>query len=51
MVSGKTSNRDLSDALFISPKTAGHHVDNIMAKMGVNSRVAAVAVATREGFS
>ncbi len=50
LVSGKTTNRDLADALFISPKTAGHHVDNIMAKMGVNSRVAAVALATREGF-
>ncbi len=51
LVSGKTTNRDLADALFISPKTAGHHVDNIMAKMGVNSRVAAVALATREGFA
>jgi len=51
LVSGKTTNRDLADALFISPKTAGHHVDNIMAKMGVNSRVAAVALATREGLT
>ena len=50
LVSGKTSNRDIAEALFISPKTAGHHVDNIMAKLGVNSRVAAVALATREGF-
>ncbi len=50
LISGRTTNRDLADILSISPKTAGNHVDNIMAKMGVNSRVAAVALATRDGL-
>jgi len=45
LMSGHTTNRELAKALSISPRTAGHHVDNIMAKLGVNSRVAAVALA------
>lgn len=48
LAGGGSTNRDIADALSISPKTAGNHVDNILAKMGVNSRVAAIAVALRE---
>lgn len=37
------SNPDISKALFISRRTAEHHVEHILAKLGVTSRTAAVA--------
>ena len=37
------SNPDISKALFISRHTAEHHVEHILAKLGVTSRTAAVA--------
>jgi non-specific serine/threonine protein kinase len=42
------SDREIAEELFISARTVGTHVSNILAKMGVNSRSAAVAVALRE---
>jgi len=39
------SNLDISKALFISRHTAEHHVEHILAKLGVTSRTAAVAYA------
>jgi DNA-binding NarL/FixJ family response regulator len=36
--------------LFISPKTASVHVSNILAKLGVATRVEAAAVAHRLGL-
>lgn len=39
------SNQEIGDELFISPRTAGTHVANILGKMGVHSRAAAVSVA------
>jgi ATP/maltotriose-dependent transcriptional regulator MalT len=42
------SNQEIGDALFISPRTAGTHVANILGKMGVHTRSAAVAVALNE---
>jgi DNA-binding CsgD family transcriptional regulator len=44
------SNRQIAQALFISPKTAGVHVSNILAKLGVAGRVEAAAVAHRLGL-
>ena len=41
----------IAQALFISPKTASVHVSNILAKLGVDSRVEAAAVAHRLGAS
>ncbi len=35
------SDREIAAALFISPKTAGHHVSAIFSKLGVGSRAAA----------
>jgi DNA-binding CsgD family transcriptional regulator len=43
------SNPQIAAALFISPKTASVHVSNILAKLGVDSRVEAAAVAHRLG--
>ena len=39
------SNPDISRALFVSRRTAEHHVEHILAKLGVTSRTAAVAYA------
>jgi DNA-binding CsgD family transcriptional regulator/tetratricopeptide (TPR) repeat protein len=44
------SNRQIAQALFISPSTASVHVSNILAKLGVTSRVEAAAVAHRLGL-
>ena len=44
------SDRQIASALFISPKTAGHHVAHILAKFGVDSRTAATAYALRQGL-
>jgi DNA-binding NarL/FixJ family response regulator len=44
------SNRDIAAELFISAKTASVHVSNIMAKLGVGSRVEAAGVAYRLGL-
>ena len=48
LAEGRT-NKEVAAALFISPKTASVHVSRILAKLGVRSRVQAVAVAHRVG--
>jgi non-specific serine/threonine protein kinase len=40
-------NRDIADALSISPRTVGKHIENILHKLGVESRTAAVGYALR----
>jgi DNA-binding NarL/FixJ family response regulator len=50
LAEGRT-NREVAAALFISEKTAGVHVSHILAKLGVRSRVGAVAVAHRAGMA
>jgi DNA-binding CsgD family transcriptional regulator/tetratricopeptide (TPR) repeat protein len=46
---GRT-NREIGERLFISQKTVGVHVGNILAKLGVSGRVEAAAVAIRLGL-
>ena len=41
------TNRQIAETLFISPKTAGLHVSNILAKLGVANRTQAAEVAHR----
>jgi DNA-binding NarL/FixJ family response regulator len=41
------SNREIAERLFISPKTAEHHVSRIYAKLGLKSRAEAAAYAVR----
>ena len=50
LVAAGRSNRQIAQALFISPKTASVHVSNILAKLGVATRVEAAAVAHRVGL-
>ncbi|MEN3585615.1 AAA family ATPase [Streptomyces sp. ZYX-F-203] len=44
------TNRRIADTLFISPKTAGNHVSNILTKLGVANRGEAAAMAHRKGL-
>jgi DNA-binding CsgD family transcriptional regulator len=46
---GRT-NREIADALFITVKTAGTHVSNILGKLGVAGRGEAAALAHRTGL-
>jgi DNA-binding CsgD family transcriptional regulator len=50
LVADGRSNRQIAEELFISAKTASVHVSNILAKLGVGSRVEAAAVAHRLGL-
>ncbi|HEX3976177.1 MAG TPA: response regulator transcription factor [Solirubrobacteraceae bacterium] len=44
-------NAEIADALNISPRTAKNHVSNILAKLGLPSRVQAAVYAVRQGVS
>jgi DNA-binding CsgD family transcriptional regulator len=44
------SNQAIADRLYISPKTAEHHVSRILGKLGLRSRAEAAAHAVRGGF-
>lgn len=45
------TNAEIAARLFISVKTAGHHVSNILTKTGLRSRGEAAAWARREGLT
>jgi DNA-binding CsgD family transcriptional regulator/tetratricopeptide (TPR) repeat protein len=50
IVEGRT-NREIGERLFISQKTVGVHVGNILAKLGVSGRVEAATAALRLGLA
>ena len=45
------TNREIGERLFISPKTAGVHVSNLLGKLGVSGRVQAATVAHHLGIA
>ena len=51
LISEGRTNREIGQRLFISQKTVGVHVGNILAKLGVSGRVEAAAVAIRLGLA
>jgi DNA-binding CsgD family transcriptional regulator len=51
LVATGCNNRDIAAELFISAKTASVHVSNILAKLGVHTRVEAAAIAHRAGLA
>ena len=51
LISDGRTNREIGERLFISQKTVGVHVGNILAKLGVSGRVEAAAVAIRLGMA
>ena len=48
LVAAGRSNPQIASELFISPKTASVHVSRILAKLGVQGRTQAAAVAHRQ---
>jgi DNA-binding CsgD family transcriptional regulator/tetratricopeptide (TPR) repeat protein len=50
LIAAGRSNRQIAQALFISPKTASVHVSNILAKLGAAGRMEAAAIAHRLGL-
>ncbi len=50
-LSAGRTNREIGEHLFISQKTVGVHVGNILSKLGVSGRVEAAAVAIRLGLT
>jgi predicted ATPase/DNA-binding NarL/FixJ family response regulator len=50
LAAGRT-NPQIGEALYISRKTASHHVSRILTKLGVTTRVEAAGVAHRAGLS
>ena len=51
LVADGRTNREIGEHLFISQKTVGVHVSNILSKLGVSGRVEAAAVAIRLGLT
>lgn len=49
LVAEGLTNRQIAERLFITEKTAGHHVSAILGKFGVASRVEAASLAYRSG--
>jgi DNA-binding NarL/FixJ family response regulator len=50
LVGAGCTDAQIGAELYISPKTAGVHVSNILRKLGVSSRVQAAALAERGGL-
>jgi len=49
LVAQGLSNREIATQLYISPKTASHHVSRLLAKLGLRNRAEATAWALAHG--
>ena len=49
VAAGRSSNREIAEALVLSSKTVARHLSNIFAKLGVGSRTQAAAYAFEHG--
>jgi DNA-binding CsgD family transcriptional regulator/predicted negative regulator of RcsB-dependent stress response len=49
LVARGMSNREIAERMFISPKTAEHHISRVLSKLGARSRAEAVAFALKRG--
>ena len=50
LVAAGFTNPEIATSLYISRKTAGHHVSNILIKLGATTRTEAAAIAVRRGL-
>ena len=50
LIASGRSNREIADALYISPTTVKRHVTNILAKLALPTRAAAITHAMRSGL-
>jgi DNA-binding NarL/FixJ family response regulator len=50
LLSEGLTNREIGQSLFVTEKTAGAHVSNVLAKLRVRSRLEAVNAARRLGL-
>jgi DNA-binding CsgD family transcriptional regulator len=44
LVAGGDSNREIAEALFVSPKTVERHITNVLAKLGLRNRTELAAL-------
>jgi DNA-binding CsgD family transcriptional regulator len=51
LIAAGHSDRQIAEALFISPRTVGTHVTNILGKLGVHTRAEAAAQGVRAGLA
>jgi DNA-binding NarL/FixJ family response regulator len=51
LIAAGRSNRDIAEALVISPNTVARHISNIFDKLGVTNRTEAAAYAHRHGLA